>query len=152
VSAVAAGGNGSYVLKADGTVWAWGGTSCGDGGTVEQIAAGAPLIDHAAAISAGSSHFLILRDDGTLWACGHGEQGQLGNGTTDVQKHPTQIGGSLFNLQAVAAGFQYSAARTDDGTTWTWGDNSQGQLGTGDKTGHATPSLVYDGTGLLSRR
>jgi len=149
VASVAAGGNGSYVLKQDGTVWGWGGTSCGAPGTLEEIKNRQPLMDRGTAIAAGTNHLLILRDDGTVWACGRGEAGQLGSGGTDSQAQPVQVAGGLFNIQAIAAGFQHSAARTDDGTTWTWGDNSQGQLGTGDKTTHSTPTLVFDGTGLL---
>src|SRR5208283_109751 len=44
---------------------------------------------------------------------------------------PIQVIG-LSNIVAIAVGSQHAVALNQDGTVWTWGWDSQGQLGTGD--------------------
>lgn len=149
VMAIAAGGNASYALRRDGTVTAWGGTSCGNAQPVVSLRDRFPILDRVKSISAGGSHLLLLRDDGTVWACGAGISGQLGYGGLDIQSSPLQVSGGLINVRSIGAGFLHSVARGDNGQVWTWGDNSRGQLGTGDTKSRTTPGPVWDGTGEL---
>lgn len=41
---------------------------------------------------------------------------------------PGQVG-SLSDVNAIAAGASHTVALKADGTVWTWGENSNGQLG-----------------------
>jgi alpha-tubulin suppressor-like RCC1 family protein len=99
------------------------------------------------AIAAGLYHTAGIRSDGTLWLWGSNDFGQLGRGTTNVTRNDTpqqtSIGGS--NWSKVACGFRFTAAIKTDGTLWTWGENSQGQLGTGNKNSRSVPDQIAAG-------
>jgi alpha-tubulin suppressor-like RCC1 family protein len=64
----------------------------------------------------------------SLWATGDNFDGQLGQGNTSSTLGPIPIG-SLTTWLQVAAGGQHSLGVQTDGTLWTWGSNSMGQLG-----------------------
>ena len=82
-----------------------------------------------------------VKTDGTLWTCGYNGYGQLGNGTNSLSvfvSTPIQVG-ALSNWKQVACGrFSTSAVKTD-GTLWTWGYNSSGQLGDGTVVPKSSP-------------
>lgn len=48
---------------------------------------------------------------------------------------------SAFQLQ-VACGYAHTLALTDEGFVYAWGANSYGQLGTGNKSNQALPTLI----------
>ena len=164
--AIAAGGSHSLALQADGTLWAWGDNSFGQLGNPVLVAGSntprqvVKLIPPQAnpgwnsswlAIAAGLGHSLALQADGTLWAWGNNAAGQLGDGTTINRQVPTQIPATqpvsaANGWTTIAAGDTYSMARQVDGTLWTWGNDSRGQLGNGSSdpdplhpTSHPTP-------------
>ncbi len=156
-------GNGhSLALCADGTVAAWGLNTygqLGNGSTANGLApavvsqtgvlAGKTVI----AIAAGVSHSLALCMDGTLAAWGRNTNGQLGDNTTTDRSTPVLVyqGGALAGktVIAVAAGGAHSLAACADGSVFAWGDNSYGQLGTGNNIEVHTPVAVLR-TGVLS--
>lgn len=80
---------------------------------------------------------------GSLWTWGDNRDGQLGQGdTTSDWNTPTQVG-SLTDWQNTMQGSAYYIATVKpDGTLWTWGDNSKGQLGLGDLTDRTSPVQV----------
>lgn len=45
-------------------------------------------------------------------------------------------------VKAVAAGELHSAALTEDGTCWTWGENSEGQLGCGEQASSRPQAIL----------
>lgn len=47
----------------------------------------------------------------------------------------------LIFLQ-VACGYAHTLALTDEGFVYSWGANSYGQLGTGNKSNQAVPTLI----------
>jgi hypothetical protein len=79
-------------------------------------------------VAAGGSHTVAIKADGTLWAWGRNQAGQLGDGTTEDQSSPVQVG-TATNWLAVAAGHHHTVAVRSDGTLWAWGRNQSGQLG-----------------------
>jgi alpha-tubulin suppressor-like RCC1 family protein len=148
--AIAAGGSHSLGLQADGTLWVWGDNGSGQLGdpalgtavsTPSQVVNFTPpttgFNSSWVAIDAGLGHSLALQADGTLWAWGSNFSGQLGNGDATTpnppdQPSPVQVanpGASPY--VAVAAGDSHSAARQANGTLWSWGNNTSGQLGNG---------------------
>lgn len=79
-----------------------------------------------------------------LFTWGTNNNGQLGLGTVGAgtyKSSPTQVG-SLANWLTVAAGRYSSLAIKTDGTLWTWGDNTGGQLGLGNTTKYSSPKQV----------
>jgi alpha-tubulin suppressor-like RCC1 family protein len=124
--------------RSNGTLWSWGDNSngqLGDGSTTQRTA---PVMigtaSNWAAHSAGFSHVVALRADGTLWSWGDNANGQLGSGNTNPSLLPIQIIGTqpvsaANDWAAVSAGDFHTLALKADGTLWSWGDNSSGQLG-----------------------
>ena len=86
--------------------------------------------------SDGGSTLAVAGPGGQVWAWGDNSSGQLGDGTTTSRLTPEQL--ALTGITQVAIGIGSggsgegnSAAVRWDGTLWTWGDNTVGELGTG---------------------
>jgi alpha-tubulin suppressor-like RCC1 family protein len=145
-SALAAGADHSLALRADGSLWAWGGNlfgQLGDGSLADKME---PLLVGSAknwtAIATGEFHNLALRSDGSLWSWGYNLNGQLGDGTPGTNKSiPTRVG-TLTTWAAVAAGKAHSVAIRKDGTLWAWGRNFYSQLGDGTAADRSAPVAV----------
>ena len=75
IVAIAAGGNHSLALKADGTVAAWGQNVDGEGFFAGQSVVPSSL-SNVIAIAAGDYHSLALKADGSVTAWGDNSQGQ----------------------------------------------------------------------------
>jgi alpha-tubulin suppressor-like RCC1 family protein len=94
-TAVAAGGQHSVGIKADGTLWAWGWNASGqlgDGTTTDRPAPVPIGTDtHWVAVAAGFAHTLAIKSDGSLWAWGLNNHGQLGDHTATNRLVPTKI-------------------------------------------------------------
>ena len=85
-----------------------------------------------------------LASDGTVYSWGDNTHGQLGNGTTinytvpvAVKTTGTPMDGKT--IVQVAAGAPYSLALASDGTIYSWGNNSKGQLGNGTTINYTVP-------------
>jgi alpha-tubulin suppressor-like RCC1 family protein len=167
VAAVAAGYHHSVALKSDGSLWAWGlGTDgqLGDGTTADKTspvqvkgAGGSGTLSDVVAVAAGERHTVALKSDGSVWTWGWNVDGQLGDGTTANKSTPVQVkgaggSGTLSDVVAVAAGERHTVALKSDGSVWTWGGNSIGQLGDGTTVAKSTPVQVKGagGSGTLS--
>jgi alpha-tubulin suppressor-like RCC1 family protein len=90
-------------------------------------------------VSGGSVHTSAIKTDGTLWSCGYNFFGQLGTNDTVNKSTPVQTAVGDTNWKQVAGGGLHTAAVKSDGTLWTWGRNSDGQLGTNDRVHRSTP-------------
>ncbi len=131
VTALAAGSAHMVALGSDGSLWAWGAAGLvGDGSTATrsrpvQLATGVVMT----AISSSHRHTLALALDGSVYAWGDNDYGQLGDGSTSVRTKPVRLTGLPTAIVAVSAGAYHSLALAADGTVYTWGDGSAGQLG-----------------------
>jgi len=153
---VAGGGAFSVALKSDSTLWAWGNNSAGElgNGTTDTSVHATPSVSAAPttwkAVACGYEHGAALRGDGSLWTWGADHSGQLGLGDTTARAAPTQVtgcSGGDVNWVAVACGHDYTLALKSDGSLWSWGDNTYGQLGNGGHDSSAHPVPVRVGTG-----
>ena len=132
-------------IKTDGTLWTWGsnGGQLGNGTTVSYsspIQVGS--LTNWKQVAGGSSHTAAIKTDGTLWTWGFNVSGQLGNGTNGINYYsPIQVG-TLTTWKQVQCGFLHTAAIKTDGTLWTWGDDSYGQLGNGTTINYSSPIQV----------
>jgi alpha-tubulin suppressor-like RCC1 family protein len=150
IEAVAAGATHSIALDWNGKVWAWGsdnrgqlgnGAAGGDVSYANKVQRRSPTgnlidLDYIVAIAAGNNHNLAICERNgvrTLYAWGCGSSGQLGTGgTTDseiARQVVTSDGTALTGVQAIAAGAAHSVAVLADGSIFTWGSNTAGQLG-----------------------
>lgn len=56
----------------------------------------------------------------------------------------------MTGATAVAGGASHSVALKSDGTVWAWGDNTYGQLGSGNNTSSLVPEQVPNLTGVIA--
>ena len=143
---IAAGGDFSLALKADGSLWAWGDDeygSLGDGNK-QKCTVPEKIMDRGVkAIAAGNRHALALKTDGSVWAWGYGYSGEVGDGTSGYNNHyytPTKI--IAGGVVSIAVGLEHSLAIKTDGSLWAWGWNLYGQLGDGTKINRLVPTKI----------
>lgn len=103
--------------------------------------------DKQVAISAGQEHILLLAADGRVQSYGRGGRGQLGHGTLDnVDQGRAQTIEALEGVpfKAISSGSWHSLALSEAGDVYSWGWNSDGQLGVSRSKVQvrATPMLV----------
>jgi alpha-tubulin suppressor-like RCC1 family protein len=134
-------------IKSDGTLWSWGAGSDG------QIGDGTPSDNISSPVQVGSDTDWMLartglnssygiKTTGTLWSWGTNPSGQLGHGDNVNKSTPVQVGTDT-NWMKVGQSFRFaSAAIKTNGTLWTWGTGSFGQLGHGNSTNISTPLQV----------
>ncbi|XP_059106207.1 X-linked retinitis pigmentosa GTPase regulator isoform X5 [Peromyscus eremicus] len=95
----------------------------------------------------GRNHTLVSTDKGSVYAAGGNNEGQLGLGDTDDRDTFHQIG--FFTpkdiIKQLSAGANTSAALTEDGKLFMWGDNSEGQIGLKNKSNVCIPHEVTVG-------
>jgi len=161
ITAVAAGGEHSLALTSTGRVLAWGSNSAGqlgNPGVGESSNLPVPVLLPPGAtvtgIAAGGDHSLAVTSTGQVLAWGLNEFGELGNGTSD-NFATTPVAVDLppgTAVTAVAAGENFSVARTATGSVLAWGLNDQGQLGNGttDNSDVPTPVSLPSGTTVTS--
>jgi RHS repeat-associated protein len=109
-------------------------------------------------ITTGNGWSMALRNDGAPFAWGYNADGETGNGTTTSPvTSPGQVCAagqsapcSQFFSGAtwVAAGKTHGLAGKSDGSVWAWGNNANGQLGTGNTTNSTVPVQVTGLSGL----
>lgn len=106
---MAAGSAHSLMLKADGTVLAWGDNRHGEVSVP-------PDLTNVIALAAGYRHSLALKADGKVVAWGDNYYGAI------------NVPAGLNNVVGLAGGTWYSLAAKADGTVVGWGDSRQGEI------------------------
>ena len=148
---------GGCCIKTNGELWCWGSSDNG------RLGQGSPVPHKKSPIQIpGTTWSKIAGDpskdvmfgiktDGTLWSWGLNQNGQLGHnqGPGNNYSSPKQIPGTTW--ASVRAGNHVAAAVKTDGTLWTWGRNSDGQLGQNQAgaqlDGYSSPVQVGSATG-----
>ena len=129
---IVANSNYSYVLKKDGTLWAWGSNY----GKLP-----IKIFDDVISVAAGTYHHMVVKNDGTLWTWGENSYGELGDGTTINRASPQKV---LENVISIAAGYKCSFAILSDNTLWACGGNEKGSLGNGSTNNSSAWLKVLD--------
>jgi len=155
---VSAGSEFTSIIRADGTLWAWGGNirsqvgisggikgAPGEQGAAKSIGVPSPgqkgRDSDWAFVASGINHSAVIKNNGTLWAWGSNNQRTLGDGTDTRRLDPFRIGTDA-DWAYVSVGMHTLAVKTD-GTLWAWGVNEVGRLGLGrDVSGRSTPAQV----------
>ncbi len=139
-------------ITKNGVLWAWGQNTfgrVGDGTTINrsspvQVLGG--FTDWCQVSSGeGTSNTAALRADGTLWAWGTNSGGTVGDGTTINRSSPVQVIGGFTNWCYVDVGSSVIAAIRTDGTLWSWGFGSCGEIGDGTTINRSSPVSVVGG-------
>lgn len=99
-------------------------------GIVPVTVGGEKPLEGVSAIAAGGNFALALVK-GEVEAWGADQLGQLGNGaTSEGSDLPVTVSG-LSKIVAIAAVGETGYALDSEGRVWAWGNNTQGELGTG---------------------
>ena len=139
VKSVAAAGDSSFALGADGTVWAWGANGSGQLGTGTTADLPSPTqvdaLTDITSLSVTGTSGVALQADGTVWDWG---------GTAE-RASPTRVA-DLNGVIAVGAGdLLPNVALQADGSVWSWGDprspSPQAMEGIGPMTAIAVGAL-----------
>jgi alpha-tubulin suppressor-like RCC1 family protein len=80
-----------------------------------------------------------------LWVWGSASNGQLGNAQVTIRSTPVTTFAGGTNWKQVSARRLHTAAIKTDGTLWTWGSASNGQLGNAQVTIRSTPVTTFAG-------
>ncbi len=148
VSTLSAGYTQVCVRTTSGAVKCWG--SFGDALTGSDIpgslvpATVTGLASGVLSVSVGARHACAVTDAGALKCWGYGNEGRLGNGTTSNSASPVDATGLASGVTSVSAGAAHSCARLDSGDLRCWGQNLDGELGTGGTSTSQTPHGVVD--------
>ena len=143
VKSVCCGGNHTFILKNDGTLWGSGANNNGQLGlgdatnrtTFTQVTTN---VDNIKSVYCGADHSFILKNDGTLWGCGYNGYGNLGLEDNTHRYTFTQITTNADDIKLVYCGAYHTFILKNDGTIWSCGWNNAGQLGLGNYTDRNT--------------
>ena len=129
------------VVKTDGTLWMWGRLSEGmgpeegivmayDGGYTQTIPT--RILDEVVSVACANQFTAAIRADGSLWTWGGNYSGELGNGGGEVGG-PVRVLEDVAAVSASCGGATLTsvAALRTDGSVYTWGEGSYGDLGNG---------------------
>ncbi len=132
------------------TLFTWGFGGFGGLGTNDTTSRSTPVTTFAGgtnwkSVGGGAYTTSAIKTDGTLWVWGSSNYGQAGtNDNTDKLTPVTTFAGGT-NWKQVSSSSAYTAAIKTDGTLWTWGINSEGQLGINNTTSRSTPVTTFAG-------
>jgi hypothetical protein len=145
---VTAGWNHACALSLGGAVTCWGWNWAGQigNGSIDASNGTFPTVVQylpgAAELSAGLGHTCALTNDGAAWCWGWNGWGQLGNGNagnmggnpTLAQPYPGPVNGLPSYSKGLMSGSRHNCAFGPSGQLYCWGENMEGQVGTGNTT------------------
>ncbi|KAK2857182.1 hypothetical protein Q5P01_005917 [Channa striata] len=98
-------------------------------------------------VACGRNHTLICTAREKVYAAGGNGEGQLGLGDCEERTtfHKVDFFDSLGPMKMLAASSNTSAALTESGRLFVWGDNNEGQIGLGKESHACSPQEVTVG-------
>jgi alpha-tubulin suppressor-like RCC1 family protein len=134
-------------LTSAGAVECWGSDTYGELGNNSTSNSSVPvavsgLSSGVVAVVAGANHSCALTTAGAVQCWGSNQYGQLGNGTANSSLTPVTVTGLSSAAVAIAAGYFHTCALLNNGYVYCWGDNLQGQIGSGASGSSLTPVVV----------
>ena len=139
-------------VKTDGTMWHMGKNALGEGGqnnTNDGYSSPVQIPGTTWSKVGGSNDgAAAIKTDGTLWTWGLGSNGGLAQNNTTNYSSPRQVGSDTTWANLAVNGnstYNIMAVKTD-GTLWTWGRNTNGELGQNNRTNYSSPVQVGSDT------
>jgi len=89
--------------------------------------------------------YTLSGEQSFVWGANKSGQLGIGDGQNVTSPYPLSAGNAVnseVQWRQIAPGYRHTAAIRSDGTLWTWGENSYGQLGLGDTVSKSTPQQV----------
>jgi alpha-tubulin suppressor-like RCC1 family protein len=130
-------------LKSDGSVWVWGNYTVLTHRGSKLACVPEQVADvSAVSIAAGFETGYALQADGTVLAWGDNTYGDLGIGTNETSESRLPVQVPITDVVSISGGNCAGFAVRNDGTVWSWGRNSRGQLGDGTNTDAFLPTQV----------
>ncbi|MGE5223091.1 MAG: RCC1 repeat-containing protein [Omnitrophica WOR_2 bacterium] len=147
VVGITAGGFHTCALMSGGTVKCWGANwhgQVGDGTTDDQhFPVNVIGLTGVISVRAGKYHTCALINTGAVKCWGYNLFGQVGNGLSEmVRARPVNVTGLSSGVASISLGELHTCAVTTGGAVKCWGDNSEGQLGTGNRKDQWVPADV----------
>jgi alpha-tubulin suppressor-like RCC1 family protein len=92
---------------------------------------------------------MVLSTDGSLYGIGTGKNGLFGDRSLSEAFVPEQLNvGSTWT--SIATANSHTIGIKNDGSLWTWGLNTSGQLGIGDAATRSSPTAVLTGKSFVA--
>jgi alpha-tubulin suppressor-like RCC1 family protein len=136
-------------IQNDRSLWVWGRGDSGQIGnattTASQLTPTTTCGTGWCRFGAGTDFSTAVKTDGTLWTWGSNNCGQLGTGNTAQRSSPGTTAGGGTSWCDVSGGNLHITAVKTDGTLWTWGRNTCGQLGDNSVTTRSSPGTTAGG-------
>lgn len=98
--------------------------------------------DKIKSASLGFNHAVFVTQKGLITTAGYNNYGQLGNDSTSTNMTTRSDITDKFNgkkMSYIYGGYMNTFAVAESGEIYAWGNNSYGELGTGDKNNRTTP-------------
>jgi alpha-tubulin suppressor-like RCC1 family protein len=137
-------------IKTDGSLWLWGNNNAAQLGVNDANIRSTPVTTFAGGnnwkyVACGANYVTAIKTDGSLWTWGLNINGELGVNDILIKSTPvTTFAGGNDWKQVFCGQFHTTAIKTD-GSLWTWGAGTVGQLGTNDITTRSTPVTTFAG-------
>jgi alpha-tubulin suppressor-like RCC1 family protein len=146
---VSAGGSHSMAITTGGQLYAWGAGGQGRLGINSSPAYRLSPVQVGALtdwwyVFAGKDSTSATKLNGTLWGWGNNGTGVIGDNTIIDKSSPIQVG-ALTNWEELSNSVvsnNFVAAVKTDGTMWSWGVNTNGQLGDGTVVRRSSPVQI----------
>ncbi|MFN3402985.1 MAG: T9SS type A sorting domain-containing protein [Cytophagaceae bacterium] len=152
--------NHNIALDCNGFVYTWGMNNHGQLGNNSTTSSALPVrvltgaqghasgfLTNVTQICGGDGASYAVLSNGEVMGWGENANGQLGDNTTTPKLIPVYVlktGGSrLNNVVQIRAGDDFCAALCSDGTVWTWGRNTNAQLGQNNTTQYNIATQVF---------
>ena len=147
---VSAGTAHTAAVRTNGTIWTWGENGTGRLGDNTAVSRSSPVsvvggFTDWCQVSASVVHTAAVRTNGTIWAWGCNGNGRLGDNTTVPNSSPVSVVGGFTDWCQVSTGQSHTTAIRTNGTIWSWGYNSCGQLGDNTIVDKSSPVSVVGG-------
>ena len=150
--AVSAGATHTCGLTATGAAYCWGQNVYGALGNGTTADTATPVAVSGgltfASLSSGQLYTCALTPAGAAYCWGFNLDGQLGDGTTTNRWAPVAVSGGVAFAALVGGGAGHTCGLTAAGVAYCWGDNGDGELGTGTSTPSYSRTPVVAASGL----
>lgn len=154
------GGSSTMAIKTNGTLWAWGLNTVAMLGLGNTINRSSPVqvgtLSSWVSASIGEQHTVLLQNNGYVLTTGASNQsGEPGFETNRAinRSNPVQLGidtnwqkVNIGNTPILGSAPPQILAQKTDGTLWTWGGNTVGNLGDGTLTNKSSPVQLGNDT------